>query len=142
MAGGRGGEKRTSPPSWMQSEGSGDHEHWKEIFWIERYGHGKAGEHKTAPWSCETPTKLEEEASVISPFDVKRFEGRDGSEGCSGHSDSPIQLGRRGQEIGCFGGQKSTGFEEQKSLFWPNKTAQLLSPEEERERLLLITLHF
>lgn len=68
MAGGRGREKRTSPASWMQSVGLEDREHWKEIFWMERYDHGKAGEHKTGPWSCETPTKLEEEASVLGRY--------------------------------------------------------------------------
>lgn len=68
VAGGRGGEKRTSPPSWMQSVGLEDHEHWKEIFWMEKYDHGKAGKHKTGPMSCEIPTKLEEEASVLGRY--------------------------------------------------------------------------
>lgn len=94
------------PASWMQPVGLEDHEHWKEILWMERYHHGKTGKHKTGPWSCETPTKLEEEASVLGRYLLLI------QRGCSGHSDSPIQLGRRGWEVRCFGGQKVTCFEE------------------------------
>lgn len=40
------------------------HEHWK-IYWMERYDHDKSGECRTGSMSCEMPTELEEEASVL-----------------------------------------------------------------------------
>lgn len=67
VAGGRGREKRTSPPRWTQSVELEHHEHWK-IYWMERYDHGKSGKRRTGSMSRETPTELEEEASVLGRY--------------------------------------------------------------------------
>ena len=88
VAGGRGKEKRTSPPSRMQSVGLEDCEHWKENFWLERYDRCKAGKYKTGPWSCETPTKLEEEVSVLGRYLLLMQRGLRAETGAKGAQDT------------------------------------------------------
>lgn len=87
VAGGRGREKRTSPPSWMQSVELEHHEYWK-IYWMERYDHGKSGKHRTGSMSREMPTELEEEASVLGRYHLLMQRGLRAEAGVKGAQDT------------------------------------------------------